>query len=188
MLEILAIVAVLLAAHKKPSRRRMRRYVRGKVDEELGLPTLGAKSVVSDPFDENVNERSLVTSIIARYSLQGLTPATADGPILVGIAHSDYTSAEIEEWQENTGSWDEGNKISQEIGRRKIRSIGIFPGVAAASEAVVLNNGKPIKTKLNWILNQGTTLRLWAYNLGSSPLATTTPVINVDGHVNLFPT
>ncbi len=167
----------------------MGRYIRGTVDENLALGTLGAQALVKLDFDETVNERTLVSSIIATYAMQDFTLAAGDGPILVGVAHSDYSAAEIEAVIESTGSWNEGDKVAQEVAKRLVRKIGIFPSVggAGASAPAVLNDGKPIRTKLNWILLQGQTLTLWAYNLGTSPLATTDPQVSVQGHANLWP-
>ncbi len=166
----------------------MGRYLKGNVDEELGLGTLAARTVVGVLFDETVNERTLITSVDAIWSLDDLTQSAGVGPILCGIAHGDYTDAEVEEYIEQVQSWNEGNKIGQEIARRQIRLIGVFQGATVdAKGMVVLNDGKPIKTRCNWILNQGQTLRMWAYNTGSQPLATTTPVLRANGHANLFP-
>ncbi len=174
---------------KGRSRRRMGRYIRGNVNEQLSMAALASKTGVLAAFDETVNERALISSLVARYGLEGLTPATQVGPIMVGVAHSDYTLAEIEEWIESTGTWDEGNKQQQEVGQRLIRRIGVFETSrgAAAIGSSVLNDGKAIKTKLNWILNQGQTLNLWVYNLGNAAVATTTPIVTAEGHVNLFP-
>jgi len=165
----------------------MGRYIRGSVDETLQLGTLASKDVGFGLFDEVVNERTLVTSLVAAYSMVGLTPEAGAGPILVGIAHGDYTAAEIEEWIETTDSWDEGNLVEQETAGRKIRKIGIFRTPDSATESTRLNDGKPIRTKLNWILTQGQTISLWAYNMGAAPLSTTDPRIDVQGHANLFP-
>ncbi len=161
----------------------MGRYIRGTVDEKLVLGTLASLAVISGQFDETVNERTRVTSIVATYSMNEFTVAAGDGPVQVGVCHSDYSSAEIEEVLEATGSWDEGDLIQQELAKRKIRRIGIFDSDQVDD---VLNDGKPIKTKLNWILNQGQSLRLWAYNTGAGALDTGA-IINVNGHVNLFP-
>ncbi len=166
----------------------MGRYIRGQVDEEIALGTLASKTLVSQIFDETVNERTLVTSLIATHTMSSFTPADNIGPIMVGVAHSDYSDAEIEEFIENTGSWNEGDKVSQEVGKRLIRQIGVFDSKASGGTLdVVLNDGKPIKTKLKWILLQGQSLRQWCYNLGGSPVATTVPDVHMQGHVNLFP-
>ncbi len=165
----------------------MGRYLRGNVDEKLSLTTLGAAAVLAEDFDQVVNERTLVTSIIASYSMINMTAGAADGPILVGIAHSDYSITEIGEFLTATGGWDEGNKVAQEQMRRKIRRIGTFQNPPDLVTPAVLNEGREIKTKLNWILLQGQTLQLWAFNQGSSALDTTVPVVHAAGHVNLFP-
>ncbi len=171
-------------------RRRMGRYIRGGVDESLVLTTIGARALLKISFDETVNERTLVSSVVATYALDDLTEGAGIGPIMVGLAHDDYTAAEIEEFIENTGSWDEGDLVQQEVGKRKIRVVGIFQtahSVATGLGSATLNDGKPIKTKMNWILNQGQTLSVWGYNLGTAPVATTVPEISVQGHANLWP-
>ncbi len=165
----------------------MGRYLRGNVDEELALTTLAGKTLVGSPFDESVAERALLTSIVATYALDDFTLGTDIGPFVVGIAHGDYTDVEIEAFIENTGSWVEGDLVSQEVAKRKIRIVGTF-SQEITNATDVLNDGKPIKTKLNWILNIGDTLRLWVYNFGSNAVATTVPNVHIHGHVNIFPT
>jgi len=172
----------------KHPKRRMGRYLRGKVEQRLDLGTLSANTLISVDLAGTVQERALATSIVSIWALADFTNAIGDGPIVVGVAHSDYTDSEIEAFLENAGSWTEGNKVSQEIARRKVRIVGTFlSSVADSAGIAVLNDGKPIKTKLNWILNIGQTLSVWAYNSGDSALATTDPDLTVIGHVNLFP-
>ncbi len=173
---------------KKPRRRRrMGKYLRGSVDDEVGFAALAAKDVAEAAFDEVVNERTLVSSVVASYTLSNFTPIASAGPIVVGLSHSDYSSAEIEEWIETTGSWNETDLVQQEVASRKIRRIGVFETPDAATDSVALNDGRPMKTKLNWILNQGQTLNLWVYNSGAAAVATTTPVVHANGHANLWP-
>ena len=175
-----------MAKHPK-SRRRRGKYIRGSVDEFLSLGTLAGKVVISEIFDETVNERSLISSIVATWTLRNYSKATDDGPVMVGVAHSDYSSAEIEEVLENTGSWSEGSKIEQETSKRLVRVIGTFaPMPVDVNDAAGLNDGKPIKTKLNWIVNQGQSLQVWAYNLGSGALGAS-PIVSVNGHANIWP-
>ncbi len=172
---------------KPRRRRRMGRYIRGAVDEEMAIGTLAAKDVISTGFDQTVVERTLVSSIVATYSLKNVTPSATAGPLLVGVAHSDYTAAEIEEFVENTLSWAEQDQIGQEIAKRKIRRVGIFENRGGVEEASVLNQGRPVKTKLNWILTTGQGLQSWAYNMGTLAYATTDPSVDIQGHVNLWP-
>ncbi len=173
----------------KPRKRgsRFRKYLRGNVDETITLATLASKVVAGLNFDETVNERTWASSIRGTWSLDQLTPATDVGPIMVGVAHSDYSAAEIEAFIENAGSWNEGDQVAQEVGKRKIRIVGIHQIADSASDADVLNDGKAITTKLGWILLQGQTLKQWAYNLGDAPVATTVPNSRVNGYVNLWP-
>ena len=183
----IVVIAMVLMARKPRRRRRMGRYIRGDINEVLTLTTLGAGVLTSTNFDNVVNERTLVSSVVGTYSMTAFTKSTGDGPILVGIAHSDYSSAEIQEVIDATASWDEGDLVAREVGARKVRRIGIFDNPDDEAAVSVLNDGKPIRTKLNWILLQGQTLKLWSMNLGTSPLATTAPLVRVEGHANLFP-
>ncbi len=175
---------------KDKSRGRYTRYIRGNVGELLAIGTLASETLVSAPFDETVNERTFATSMVATWSMRDFTDGGGIGPIMVGVAHGDYTDPEIEAWVENTGSWNEGDLVQQrEVGRRLIRKVGTFDSIGRnnADEVVVLNDGKPLRTNLKWMLLQGQTLRLWAFNLGSSPVQTTVPDIDVQGWINLFP-
>ena len=187
MIAFWAICSVLLARKGRP-KRKFRRYLRGNVDEKLSLPTLAAQAAAVGAFGEAVTEKTFVTSLIATWALQEFTVQAGDGPVMVGVMHSDYTQAELEEFIENTGSWNEASLVqTKEIGRRLIKVVGIFRTPTAVGQAAVLNDGRPIRTRLNWMLTSGQTLDLWAYNLGSSAFGTTVPDLFVQGHVNLWP-
>ncbi len=175
-------------ARKPVKRRRFRRYLRGDLNETLALGTLASRTLISADASEIVSEKTWISSVRATWAMQDFTPASGDGPIWVGIAHSDYTDAEIEAWIENAGSWAEGNlTATREVGRRLIKAVGIFRTPADALAAVVLNEGRPTTTKLNWLLLTGQTISFWAFNLGSSALATTDPQLRIEGHANLWP-
>ncbi len=178
-----------------PTRKRGRRkrnfgnYIKGNVNEELPLGTLASKTLVRAIFDNAVTEVTRISSLVASWAMQEFTVASGDGPILVGIAHSDYSAAEIEEFIEQTAGWQAFDLVQKEISSRLIRTIGTFrasgPG-GSSFDPTVLNDGLPIKTKLNWKLGTGQSLALWAYNLDTSALATTVPIVFVDGHANLW--
>ncbi len=165
----------------------MGRYIRGSVEEQVSLGTLAGQTLVSALFDNVVNERTFVSSVVATWDMTNFTLQSDDGPILVGVAHSDYTDAEIEAWIEDADSWNEGNLVRQEVAKRKIRQVGTLKGAPEPIQTSVLNDGKPIRTKCGWILLQGQTLRIWAFNLGSGSLATTVPIVQCTGHANLWP-
>jgi len=167
----------------------MGRYIRGKIEIDGALGALATKSLVAIPTAETASERLYNSSIVATWSLKDLAITVDDGPILVGLAHGDYTAAEIEEVLENAGSWDEGNLVQQEVARRKVRIVGSFRATAAGAEAVqtyVLNQGRPIRTKTGWILTTGKPIDFWAYNMGSGSL-TTGANLHIYGHANLWP-
>ncbi len=186
MLEIFMIGVILLVGlARKGKGRRMGRYIRGNVNEVLALTTLASLTAILAAFDDTVEERTLISSLVASWAIEGFAQATGDGPVMAGIAHSDYSVAEVEAWIENAQGWQEGDQVAREVGQRKVRVIGTFNNDGSAA-MMHLNDGKKIKTKLNWILNAGQTLSVWAYNLGSGAL-TTGGVVHVNGHANLWP-
>lgn len=160
---------------------RRTKLLKGQINEALVLGTLAANTLVGVNFDEAVSDRSFLLSMEAIWSLRDAT--SLEGGVMVGIAHNDYTDAEIEETIEATGSWDEGDLVQQERAKRKIRRIGTFGGLASD---LVLNDGKPIKTKLMFSISEGQTLKLWAYNLTGAAL-TTGSVVHAEGHVWIRP-
>ncbi len=164
----------------------MGRYIRGNIDLDIELGTLAAKTAVLGASD-TVIDRTLISSLVATYSISNLTAAADDGPIEVGVAHSDYTLVEIEEFLELTTSWKETDMLDREILSRKIRRIGVFDNPSVAGGAYTLNDGKAVKTKLNWIVTNGQGVNYWVYNRGTSALASTDPNVNISGHANLWP-
>lgn len=177
-----------MAKHPKSRRRRFKRYLRGSVDQQLPLGTLASKALLAQIFDDVVVDTTWISSMRATWSMNNWTPLATAGPILVGYAHSDYTGAEIEEFLENTGAWDQGDLVNQEIAKRKIRIVGAFnTDEAGVTQNYVLNDGKPITTKCGWILTEGQSLDMWAYNMGAISLATTDPVVRCWGYANLWP-
>ncbi len=174
---------------KKTPKRKFRPYLKGKLDEKLDLGTLGAKVLVGANADGVLEEKAWLSSVKAVWALSEYTPATDDGPIYVGVAHNSYSDAEIEAWVENeTGSWAAGSEVAQEIAKRKIRQVGVFhTQIVEAVGIQVLNEGRPIHTKCGWQLQTGDTLKIWAYNAGTSALATTDPDLTMLGHANLWP-
>ncbi len=189
LMSALALITGFIALAKRRAggkRRSMGRYVKGNIDEDFALGTLAANTAVLEASDV-VGDRMLISSVDVAYTLAGFTAADNVGPVEVGFAHSDYTLAEIEGFLELTTSWNEGDLVDREISGRKIRRIGVFDTPASAGESYTLNDGKPIKTKLNWILNAGQGLNWWVYNQGGASFATTDPNMHITGHANLWP-
>lgn len=146
-----------------------------KIDDSLPLSTLADDDVINAAFAGTVVGREFLLSTQATWALRDNT--AGEGPITVGIAHSNYTAAQIEEAIESTGSWDRGNQLSNEFAARKVRIVGSFAGEAVGE---VLNDGKPIKTICKWMTEAGDGLQLWAYNESGGPL-TTGGVVEISG-------
>ncbi len=182
------IMALGLMAKAKPRRRRaMGTYIRGNITLDLTLGTLAARTAVLSAFQDTVVNRTFISSIVATITLSNATGVDNVGPILFGYAHSDYTGAEIEEYIELVTSWDAGDKVSQEIGSRLVRRVGTIETPALSTDSRVFNDGRPIKTKLNWMIQPGQTIDFWVYNLGTAAFTTTDPNVNIQGHANLWP-
>ncbi len=180
-------MVILVGMAKRKGRRKFRRYIKGRIDFSLSLSTLGPFVVIGGTIADVLEEKAWLSSVKATWALIDFTLGTADGPIWVGVAHSDYTDAEIEAWIEAQNTWKSGDKIAQEIGRRLIRQVGVFANLSTATAGSdVLNSGRPIRTKCGWMLTTGQTIKFWAYNSGSGTL-TTGALVHVNGHANLWP-
>ncbi len=187
IITLVGIIVVILMAKKGRGKRKFQRYLKGAISHRLVTTTLASRVVVGSAVGDTVNERTFVSSIVALWNLDNVTLGSGIGPMMVGVAHSDYSDAEIEAWIENTGSWDEGDLVQQEIAKRKIRRVGVFESADGPTESISLNDGKNVRTKCGWVLLQGQTLKVWAYNTGTNPYATTAPNVRVEGYANLWP-
>ncbi len=163
---------------KHTGKGRKRSYVRKlKVSETVPLGALTSGGIVAQIFDDVASEKMFLLSIEATY---GLAEGAGDqGPIAIGVAHSDYTGAEILEWFQSTSGWDLGDKIAQEQQRRKIRQVGTFRGDKPNE---VLNDGRMFKTPLRFVIETGQSLQQWAINQDASTL-TTGSLFQIDGQV-----
>ncbi len=164
----------------KHGKGRRKRWLKPWVNVGITLSTLANNAVIAAANSDVAVEPILITSVEGLYSMTGQT--AGEGPKLIGVAHSDYTGAEILEYLENTGSWDIGDLVQQESSKRKIRIIGYFP---STDEDEVLADGKTIKTKLNWRIDAGATLQLFVYNQSGATL-TTGALAHLDGSLNAF--
>ncbi len=104
-------------------------------------------------------------SINMTWNIVDLAAAADDG-FQFGVAHSDYTAAEIEECLEATTAIDIGDKVAQERANRLVRSIGVISGdgTPLLDAGLKWNGGRPMKTKLNWLMSIGDTLNVWVRN------------------------
>ncbi len=146
------------------------------IDSGITLSTLANATVLSGSLIATLTEDLHLIHADLAWSIQGLTPG--EGPIYVGIAHGDYSDAEILEalLASLTGP---GNKIEQEQSRRLVRRIGGFPGILAEE---VLADGQQIRTRLNFTVQSAKTVKMFAFNRSGGTL-TTGAVIRVFGSV-----
>ncbi len=103
---------------------------------------------------------------------------SGDGPVVVGYAHSDYSVTEIKEALEAGSSISVGNMVSQEHANRLVRKVGTFVEAEAP-----LNNGMPIKTRLNWLIPIGKEVNVFAFNDHAADALATGSILTFNGNM-----
>ncbi len=187
MIEMILSLVLLAGLAKHGKRRKFRRYIRANIDDFQSFSGLAASTLIGGLIDESVTETCFITSVVCTYSLNKWTPVATGGPLLFGWAHSDYTDSEIEAYVELAGSWDQSNRVVHEISRRQIKIVGLLQPPELATQNVSFRGGEFVKTKLNWRLDTGDTLKQWVYNTGLVAQISTTATVEIHGHANLWP-
>lgn len=96
-----------------------------------------------------------------------------EGPIQFGLAHSDYTAAEIEEWFEVGNGLTTGDLVSREIAKRQIRQVGAIDFDNASGQGnAQFNDGRVKRTKLGFRIADGQTVNIWVRNMDGTDLTT----------------
>ncbi len=174
VLEILATLIALIALAKHGKGRRRFSLRRVRTTPELALATLASDTAITATVTGVATDTYRLVSAKQTWALRGAT--AGEGPITVGYNHSDYSVTEIKECLEAFGI-DQGDKTSQERMNRLVRVVGTFP----SSGNAVLNDGKPISTKLNWLIAIGAEAEIFAYNEDTGAL-TTGSVVHAAGN------
>lgn len=143
--------------------------------------------MVKSQIADTVQKDTWCSSVVATWSLSDVTAVVNTGPLVVGLSHSSYSLAEVEEWLEKLDQWDSGDLVAREISGRKCKVVGVFQTPEGVAFANTLNDGRVVKTKLNWLFEEGQTVSVWAYNSGGVAFATSNPDLKVIGHANLWP-
>ncbi len=172
-------------ARRKSSRRRGFNLQKVRVADSLAIGALPSLDLISFQLIGTVTSPARITSIECSFAL-GDIGATQDDGQEFGIAHNDYTSAEIEECLEALNSSDFGNKVAQEQANRLVRTIGYFQGAPGTGAGKSFNNGMPVKVKLNWYLGTGDGIVIWCRN-GSDTIYTDGANLTTVGHLWLRP-
>ncbi len=156
------LILIVGLAKRKPTRRRFNlRKVR--VVDAATVGALATLTLVTDVITNAAVQRMRFISLKASYAWSDL--AVEDDGMSFGVAHSDYSDAEIEECLESATAIDLGDKVAQEKAARLVREIGTFGGnTDTAGGGVMFNDGKPVTTKLNWLMAPGDQLKFWMRN------------------------
>lgn len=166
---------------KKPVRRRQSGFFVARVSGELALGSLAAGVVIVGNIT-NVSDRPLfLIAADLTWIAKDITPG--EGPIVFGLAHSDYSAAEVEEWFEQATGFVFGDMVEKEQAGRKCREIGAIDfGLADGQGDARFNDGKQKRTKLGFAIQSGQTLNMFARNMDGTALTTGTE-INASGRI-----
>ncbi len=180
MLEIFLLCIVLLAARKRRGGSRKRAFNLRRVANtaSLALGTLADVTVIVVGSTGSADGQYRAVSLKYVWGLQD--PSAAEGPIVVGFAHSDYSVTEIKECLEAQASISQGDKVANERSNRLVRIVGIFRSSTGVD--LVLNDGRPIKTRLNWAIQIGDAVNVFAYNQSGASL-TTGAILSITGEM-----
>ncbi len=153
---------------QKPKTRRRRRFNlrRVRVSPQIILSTLGSVTAITSNVTGSADGQYRAVTLDCSWAQNLLT--AGEGPVTVGYAHSDYSVTEIKEAIEIAAGISVGDKIAQEKANRLVRIVGTFESDAQS----VLNDGRRIKTRLNWLIPIGKSVNIFAYNEFASALAT----------------
>ncbi len=154
----------VLAAKRRQTKRRRFNLRQVRVATSPAIGALASEDVTAVALTDVTVDPLQAISFNATYSWVDLS-AAGDGALEFGLAHGDYTAAEIEECLEAAGGINQSDKTEMERANRLVRRIGVIStAVAGAGEEKEWNNGRQVKTKLNWRLGTGIALNIWFRN------------------------
>ncbi len=167
--------------HRRKRARRSFNLRRVRVAGGAAAGALAALDVTASAITASATDPYRLVTVDLTYQVIDLGAATDDG-YEFGLAHSDYSATEIEECLEALSSIDLGNKVVQEQVNRLVRTIGVIAPKGIVGGGGIFNDGKPVKTKLNWRMSSGDILNLWVRN-ASQVVWTTGSVVTVLGNL-----
>ncbi len=186
MLEIIlvltAIWAILPSMARKPKRRASGRFRAVRLQFNVTIGTLGSGVMLTTSLGIGTGQEYWAISADISYVLENVTVG-AGGPLAVGLCHGDYSVTELDEWYEATNNF-MGDQIEIEEGRRKCRDVGIMNSIGISGTNQHLNDGRPVRTKLGFRVEDGKTTNVWVRNMGTNAYATTVPILR--GYGKLF--
>lgn len=174
---VAVMMLVIMAARKRRKRRAKLVYI--PVNTALSLSTLADNAVIKGTMQAVFTRRFRVVYVKGYWSLRGGT--ATEGPISIGMAHSDYSVAEIVE-ATDAAVISSSEKIAGERAKRLVRKVGSFPGLATNEELRGNKGGEAVYTKLNWAIEEDFSLDFWAQNRSGGGL-TGGQVLEFDGNI-----
>lgn len=180
MIEIFVLAIFILMAKKPKSKRRFN-LRRVRISSELALVTLASDTALLGSLTGAAGGAYRAVTMKHTFTLRNATEG--EGPVTVGYAHSDYSVTEVKECLEAFAAIDQGDKIARERANRLVRTVGTFwrtGGVTGAVGSASLNDGKPVRTRLNWLINIGDSVNLFVFNESTGAL-TTGAFVNIQG-------
>lgn len=168
-----------MARKRKSSHRRKFNLRKVRIAAAVTMGAVAALDVVQGTIHPTPVNPIRVVSTKFAYAWADIGADIDDG-MEFGLAHSDYSAAEIEECLEASASIDQGDKLAQEQANRLVRSIGIMPASGVTAGGRVFNDGRQVRTKLNWLIGIGDSIVGWARN-GSGAVWTTGSTLLVQG-------
>ncbi len=149
----------------KKSYHRNYRLRKVRIQSEFAIGALAADDVIAAAITANVADKLRLISINLAWTIADIA-AVADDTFQFGVAHGDYTAAEIEECLEAQAALDLGDKVAQEQSDRLVRTIGVISSAGGTNVggSVQFNEGRPMKTRLNWLMSEADNLSGWVRN------------------------
>ncbi len=146
------------------------------------MTALTTGDVVSTNITNAATDPYRLVSVHLAYAWSDIGQAIDDS-LEFGLCHSDYSAAEVEECLEAGEAIDIGDKIAQEKVNRLVRVIGVIANASGVTgSGAQFNDGKPVRTKLNWKMATGDRLNVFVRN-GSQVTYLTGSVLNAFGNL-----
>ncbi len=152
----------------KPRRKRSKNFVAIPFSEAVTIIDNLDGVVQLDTLLPALTEDLFIVSVDCRWGIANHTPQ--EGPLEVGLAHGDYTAAELIEFLD-ANVIDPDDMIANEHSKRKVRRSGLFSGLA---QEEVLNNGNAIRTPCKFTVGDGKSFTYWLRNRSGAQLTTGT--------------
>lgn len=154
-----------------------RRYPKGfaaiPFSATISLLTLADNTVLdADVFTNDFEENFWASSFHGTWAIRNVT--VGEGPIQFGLAHSDYTVAEILEKLTSDESNVRGDLVEVEQARRFVRQGGVF---SAATADEIYNEGRVSKLSLRFKIGNNFNLAMWVRNQSGATLTTGAQVV-----------